>query len=390
MKKRIILPTVLMAVLVVLCIPNFVNTADNEYKATSMKQENAIKAYNDLVGSFEVGEFGQYIYPDEYCGAWIEEDHLVIALTDLEKIGEYTSLLGLSGSFVDFTQMEHSLNDLLDLKQFISDDLVETYGIQTSFIAVEEDKNRLCVGIKKDQINSIQVSDYDIYPLYFMDMDQVVPTTTDLYGGMKLVNTTHSAGMTLSTCGTWQGNSVIVTCGHTTQAVGDTIKLNSSAGTTIGTVQYNRFYNGGYGDFEFVSVNSSLFDITPYILSSYTISGYSVPVAPSTAVPSGTYVRFYGQATGYVSYGYVKFTNSSISVGGTSVTINGMSWIQVTNGSNTQGDSGGPVFSGTGTTVSYCGVLSGNTTSNGVFYVCFTPYQYMGYIGFDVKISEEE
>ena len=388
-KYSIIFPVLCFLILTALCIPISVRSANNEYDFLAKQQENAINAYNILVKSFDVGEFGQYLYPDEYCGAWIDQNRLVIALTDLDKIDEYSRLLGTMCAFVDFSCMEYSLNDLLDLKLIIYNDLDKTYGIRAGFIAVEEDKNCLCIGIKKEQLNDLIISDYEGYPLYFIDLDQMVPTNTDLYGGMHLWNSTRSCGMTLSACGTWQGNDVIVTCGHTTQAVNDTIKLNNSSGTTIGTVQFHRFYNGGYGDFEFVSVNSSLFDTTPYILSTYTISGYSVPVGPSTAVPLGTYVRFYGQATGYVSYGYVKFTNSSIGVEGTAVTINGMSWILVTSGSNKKGDSGGPVFSGTGTTVSYCGVLSGNGTSGEDFYVSFTPYQYLGYVGFDVKISEE-
>lgn len=64
-----------------------INASENEqrieeYEKIMLLQENAVMTNECINQMFEIDENGTIIYPNEYAGAWIDEDMLVLALTN--------------------------------------------------------------------------------------------------------------------------------------------------------------------------------------------------------------------------------------------------------------------------------------------------------------------
>ena len=58
-------------------------------------QTQALEAYNVLISTFTASANGAVVYPDDYAGAWIDDNILHIALADNGQIplADYASLL---------------------------------------------------------------------------------------------------------------------------------------------------------------------------------------------------------------------------------------------------------------------------------------------------------
>ena len=52
-------------------------------------QEEATQAYSELRSLFGVSESGMDIFPDDYAGAWIENNDLIVGLTTLDSVEKY-------------------------------------------------------------------------------------------------------------------------------------------------------------------------------------------------------------------------------------------------------------------------------------------------------------
>lgn len=187
---------------------------------------------------------------------------------------------------------------------------------------------------------------------------------------------------------TYNGSSAILTCGHYTQAYGNQIKDSNNNGNVIGTVVNHHFGEGISGDYEIISVNTSLFDITRSMAYYRSYDGYvSDPLVHDS-------ICYYsrkapGEYSGVVSarnQHVISLPNPQATTG---VNVYGLTKIAVASGGYmTQGDSGGPVYRVDNNSAVYSGVIHGFSVENGNLYVFFTPYKYMAQAGFSAYVSD--
>ena len=78
-------------------------------------QEEATEAYSELRSLFGVSESGEDVFPDDYAGAWIEDNDLIVGLTSLESVEKYDVVLS-EFDCVQYVEMEYSLNELYELR----------------------------------------------------------------------------------------------------------------------------------------------------------------------------------------------------------------------------------------------------------------------------------
>ena len=351
---------------------------EEEYEQKMQLQRFAVAASGVLTESFEMDEVGNFIYPDTLCGIWIEGDKLIVALTadDQTTTEYYDAILGDYKGYVEYVTRPYSKNQLCDFIESISEFIEQKYNEPIQSFKVIEQENRIEIGVSeglREQIKKDAVI-LDEYPVTIVNGITTETTTTALKGGMAISNANAGCAMTLSVCGTYDGGSALVTCGHGGQTTGNVIKYS---GSQIGQTAFVRYTNYNYGDFSFVPIMSGNFSGSNQILSYY-ISGYQNPVA-------GTTVKFYGKTTASIGYGTVVSTGIMI-YAGSSVYVKGITEVQVYSGNIQGGDSGGPFFCLSGSTVKYCGVLHGKrVTEESELMGYFTPYQYLAQAGFSLN-----
>ena len=119
------------------------------------RQEEALDAYQLLWDSFEKDtESGQPIYPDEYGGEYIDDDKLVIQLTENtpENQAKYRELCGNSDKVV-FEKVTYSLNYLNSLEsqaELLSKDFAVTgYG-------VKRQENKFMIAVEQQDLTAVQ------------------------------------------------------------------------------------------------------------------------------------------------------------------------------------------------------------------------------------------
>ncbi len=351
---------------------------EKDYENQMQLQRFAVAASGVLTGSFEQDEVGNYIYPDTLCGIWIEGAKLIIALTadDQNTIAYYDTILGDYKQYVEYVTRTYSKNQLYGLIDYIAESIEQQYNEPIQSYEVKEKENRIEIGVSEALLNRIKNDGlkFDEYPVTLVKGITTETATTALKGGMAISNVNAGCAMTLSVCGKYNGGSVLVTCGHGGQTVGDVIKYS---GAQIGQTTYVRYTNYGYGDFSFVPIMSGSFSGSNQILSYY-ISGCQSPSV-------GTTVKFYGKTTASVGYGTVVSTGVQV-YADSSVYLKGMTKIHVYSGNIQNGDSGGPFFCLSGSTVIYCGVLHGRrVTEESELMGYFTPYQYLSTAGFSLN-----
>lgn len=172
------------------------------------------------------------------------------------------------------------------------------------------------------------------------------------------------------TCGKYERNNALVTCGHGNTTVGSSVLFN---GNTIGTVVKVQYANNQFGDYSIIKLDN----IDPSHKIGSSNNGYIAISGGTYLSPAvGTYVTKYGFQTGY-SYGSVISTNVSITTD-SGITVKGMTKVLLSQGGGSiPGDSGGPYLVGD----AFCGVHHGHNTSNNNF-LYFTPYSVISAGGF--------
>ena len=194
--------------------------------------------------------------------------------------------------------------------------------------------------------------------------------------------------MTLSCCGTYNGNNAILTCGHYTQAYGDQIKYSSSSGSVIGTVVKHRFNNDLKGDFEIVSVNTSLFNMTRSMATYRTYDGYISEAAQGVSICYYSRINP-GEYSGTVNARNIDVYAMANPQSSATVHIFGMSEIALSfDNEISPGDSGGPVYRVDNNYAVYCGVIHGFNVDNQHLYVYYTPYKHIADTGFVAYVSD--
>lgn len=360
------------------------SVTDDKAYDLMLSQENALFASEALMKAFGSDENGTVVYPDDYAGSWIDNDVLIISLTDIsnETKAKYDDWIGEYAEYVQYEKAEFSYNYLKSKEESIVENLEEENNIEIVGYTVSQRDNEVVVEVEADNsvsrsLNTLEEDIVDGIPVSIVEVSDA-ELAYNLYGGNGISNLSTGASFTLSCCGTYNGSSTVLTCGHdSSQAVGQSIK-DVSSGRTIGSIVYRRYSSGGYGDFEIVSVANSSFTTTNRVLTGDSLIG-------SIYYPSvGTTVKFFGSSTGRVCYGTVTETGVTRSYAN-GINIKGLTKVEITSGSVTQGDSGAPFVIAGSDGTRFGGLLHGYSTSLTKVYVYFTPYGYINSAGFSVQ-----
>ena len=250
-------------------------TIENNYARLMQLQANAVAANECLNESFGHDAIGNITFPDDFAGARIEEDKLVLSLTDTtaENKAKYIRWAGDYADYLLFENVEYSYNQLMNAAIDVTNTLKES-GYQITQYYVSEINNEVVLGMDLNselcqngvsQINRPEALAASLSKEYNVPirMENIAPSNTaasnsiaTLRGGAKIVNITSNSEITLSCCGYYAGSDAILTCGHGGH-YNDTINYAASAGSTIGTVNYHNYYSGCTGDFEIIKVTNT-------------------------------------------------------------------------------------------------------------------------------------
>ena len=369
-------------------------SADEKSLQEAERQRKAIMAQEALMRVWGYDKDGNSLYPKSFAGFWIEEDQLVIGITEYtdEEMGSYRDSAGAYAESLRFVERQYSYHDLDEETIKIGKYLMEK-GAPVSQYYVDESENRIVIGLACEEAElskweALLEGEFERFPVAFTSLPYVQMATTYLVGGNALYNSSAQCTVTLSCCGTYNGSSAILTCGHYTQAYGNQIKDSNNNGNVIGTVVNHHFGEGISGDYEIISVNTSLFDITRSMAYYRSYDGYvSDPLVHDS-------ICYYsrkapGEYSGVVSarnQHVISLPNPQATTG---VNVYGLTKIAVASGGYmTQGDSGGPVYRVDNNSAVYSGVIHGFSVENGNLYVFFTPYKYMAQAGFSAYVSD--
>ena len=206
-----------------------------------------------------------------------------------------------------------------------------------------------------------------IYP-----MDQRVEPEVSIVGGTPI--STSTAGFTLGGSGYYNGSVAFISSGNGLNS-GANVYYGSS---TIGTINNLCYYNNSYGDYSITLASSGYTPSSSVFTTGGNVTTYTGFIYNP---PEGTYVYKYGSVSGQ-AYGEIKHIGMSVGASPT-VTIKGLTQVELSSGVTANGDSGGPYRIGT----NFCGVHHGKSTTLGNNIVYFTPYIYICNAGFNIKIN---
>ena len=341
------------------------------------RQEEALDAYQLLWDSFEKDtESGQPIYPDEYGGEYIDDDKLVIQLTENtpENQAKYRELCGNSDKVV-FEKVTYSLNYLNSLEsqaELLSKDFAVTgYG-------VKRQENKFMIAVEQQDLTAVQqrlMRQRSSAPIEIVE-GEYAQTLANLAGGTGVSN---SAYFNLSICitgmYTYSNNKVpaVVSCGHKGNTVNNEIYYN---GTTVAQIKESKYDDNGYGDYSIATLyngNSRY----PYVKS--ITAGNQLYVSGFRATASGASIARYGAATGY-DYGTVSMLNYTIKYSD-GYTIKGLTATSQAKKKAQTGDSGGCIYT-QGSPTYVTGIISGGGPILGIDYLFYTPIAYVTDRGF--------
>ena len=381
-------------------------TETDYYERLMVLQENAVQANEKLNEAFGFDENGSIQFPSDFSGVWIDGSNLVVSLIDVseENQAKYRAWAGEYAGCLRFEQAEYSYSELQNAGSAVVSEL-RNYNsdIHVSEWYVSEKENEIVIGVDDVSASILKgrpmLSTLYDYPVEFI-VTEAPTATTNVRGGNSLYNQSSACTITAGCCGTYQGSPAVLSCGHG-QKGGDTIRYYAQTGYKMGNVVYHHYAENVFGDFEFISVDTSgnMFTTTneiEEIIGHLNVNYYSIE-GTSSDVAVGSVVKFYGEATHYVGYGTVDIRNATIRIsiktayGIEEITsICGLSRINVLYGNCNHGDSGGPVFiENSNGGVNFCGVINAKNSESelppGYLGIYFTPYTYMRAAGFTVK-----
>ncbi len=105
------------------------------WKQKIKMQEEATEAYSELRSLFGVSESGEDVFPDDYAGAWIEDNDLIVGLTSLESVEKYDVVLS-EFDCVQYVEMEYSLNELYELRDEMYEQVKDDIDISCFYVHV--------------------------------------------------------------------------------------------------------------------------------------------------------------------------------------------------------------------------------------------------------------
>ncbi len=372
-KKTCLFAIILSMVMLFCSIPGVsVNAAEQALSVDELiaAQAKAVEA-NEILMQYFFAEGWVLEYPDYFGGCYIEDNILHIRLVE-PTTEEFKIVEAILSDYENAIVFEYGSYSQASIQDYADSTVAELkkQGLKVTHWYVEAETGNVIIGVMPTDIESATVKVAEIQNYSFRNSDlkivieegEYTSTASDptVIGGstIEIGTSSRSAG----TCGYYEGNNALVTCGHGNTTTGSAVRLN---GTQIGTVVDVQYADEQAGDYSIIELDSAL--MSHKIGSSsdglITINGGTY-LSPAV----GTYVTKYGYRTGY-SYGTVTATNVSISPG-TDMTISGMTKVSISTGAGSvPGDSGGPYLVGD----AFCGVNHGHSSDDSTT-VFFTPY----------------
>lgn len=363
-------------------------------------QEEAVEAWNTLHELFDIDEYGNATYTDDFAGGWIGDDNnLYIALTsDSRKTLNYYGEVLEDFDCVIFEKAEYSLNELNEIRDIVFEELREDYSIISA--GVSEKENKIVFGVEdldKRSERSIKSSLSDIVDenqdLIDMDIDEglfvleegeEVILNSSLNGNAEIEirrGNTFIGIQSSGVNGTWTGGvRGFLTSGHNTNIEsntgnsiipGDAVwRTIGATDTRIGTVFNSMFTNNGVGDYAFVQTNSNV-----SLPARVNNGGTTTRITGRTPdAPVGQFVLRLGhKTTGGIARVRRRDIETTITNVMPNVKLRGMTEAEhIGGGFPTRGDSGGPyLFGGDTVASSWAGIHSASNSETRRMY--FTP-----------------
>ncbi len=390
-------------------------------------QSDAVNAYSNLCKVFEdvpltfVNKSNSWyvqsdfnnIYPKDYSGEYIDLSgclHLYTTSEPDDVFDKYEAWCGMSDKLI-LHKVVYTLMELENLQYAISQSGIKNI----SSIGVDTQENKVLVSIHPDYFAEIRLqvidrfdenmimfdkmnyTSYESNPASYKPDSQLPPAsvyaTYPLRPGTRICSAEASTGdtvpYTVGMVGKYKNKTAILTCGHAflsasigtpvDYTVNQTISTapNTSSSISLGSLSKCQYQNRGYGDYAFVTVSSSSFDILSTTANGIKLSGYSETIS------NGQLVYKYGKATGSC-YGTIALKNATVgdtNIFGETIYIYGLNAFKVyTNVYPTPcavGDSGGPVYHSDSGNYLIDGTIAGFSGNVSEYYlVYYSPIAY--------------
>ena len=340
----------------------------NEIRQIMKRQSPMVAAYNVIIETF-INDYGQLVYPDNFAGAYVGYDTLVIQLTDLtdESIGFYTSLLGYDAP-ISFKEVDFSTNQLAAFGEVF----LHAVDVPVLSFGTDTMNNVFSVTVYQNCEESLQlIENFDATRRFLpipVAIDIGMPAeTTVLRGGTEITRVQGTPGFSVGITGWARGiagsGPALVTTGHVfrnaqpganvwsgNQLIGTLssfrmgYRLNTpglATGPTLLPFPANfPLVPGRDGDFAIITLTSDAF------LTNELRNGVR-PIGTSTRAPVGTFVMGVGRLS--IWAGLIRETNFTVTMPrpdstDTDYYIHGLTRVAPTIGTPIQGDSGGAIF----------------------------------------------
>lgn len=388
MKK---MTSLLLTLLMTLCIAAPVSATEqlpsNTYptslsvEAQIAKEQPAIDAYDQINSALEIVPASDPSfpnYPDDFGGAYYQNEKLVICLTDNSSDHQqfYLNLVD-DPDVIRFETVDHSYNDLYSLSM----DIADSVSSSVSSISVDIPSNEIVIGAPSSTLSTIPSTMSELgVPIKYIEEDQS-SVSADVLGGGKI--TYGSSVGTVTICGTSKGSNAVLTAGHCVTE-GTAYKYN---GSTLGTGYYSCYKTEQFYDYGVIKVTGSGQTMTNKV---YNNANYTTITSTKSVSSSlvGTTVCKYGASRGFAT-GTVDKVNAVVSYT-SGVTLYGMSRVTFNSDSPNKGykgDSGSPVYAGHVLYGIYSGDNADTSTGSDATFYWFSPINGVGSDVFSVKTN---
>lgn len=351
-------------------------------------QARAVEVYGILMDYFltEINGNIELLYPDNYAGAYVDYDVLVIQLTDItdEATVFYRNLLGADAP-IRFKQVDFSLNQLVTFGEYF----VKTMDAPLVSFGFDTTNNSFNIVLDQSSDASIQMVenfDFDVtarsMPIPISIELGESPVTTTLRGGAPIArnrNMTNAFSVGLTGYRAVGNAPALLTTGHAFPGASVNTRVYMSDGSHIGYLAAARA--GTYavvgvpgtvnGDWAVINLNNigSMF-LTNLLMDGTRITG------TSTSPPVNSVVRGTGRMT-RAWQGTVTQVNINVCFGERVGIIQGITRVAYSGSARaTGGDSGGTIVRSVGSSHVMGGVHVGASTN----YWYFSPLAWTNHI----------
>ena len=349
------------------------NALGKEVVDQIQSQAPAIDAYNYLLDNIIDNNSFNLDFIDDYAGAYIDEDKLIISLSNADDQKKQTLLTLFKDYPVVIHDAQYSEKELQEMAEEYIENQKSDINLQYYIDPI--DNNIVMSTPENGLMRSVQSSNLLIT---FKDIPEIRSYAFDLIGGMPIKINKGTTTVTLGVCGTYNGENAIATCGHDWEE-DDYVYMDSLKIGQCVKVKYNNLQSG---DYSISKIISSKVSTSNFVLSDndyYKIQG-------TRTLPVGALAYRYGQKTGLEA---VEVTATGVTTNDDGTFIKGL--IEATHVSGAygkEGDSGGPLYA-MNSSSKWCisGFLSGgNTSDRAITY--YSPIKLLTSAGFTVKTTD--